>query len=452
VLAWLSLACTGPDEGPARKPDVLLVVLDTVRADRTGPYGSTNETPALDALAKRGVVYEDVTSSSWTWPSHASIFTGQPPWVHGAHFTEAEGLSLTPTLHASAMRHDLGTLAERFADAGYRTVLLSSNPLLEPGLGLSRGFEVAETFDTRDKRTFLRAEEILNEHDPRPLFLFVNFYAAHEPWEVWPDSPQHADAIQEQSWIEPWRLEGLIYPNHPGATSLAKAWMIDGLEVPPGGWALVNELYDSGVRQADRELGWLLTAWDRQGRKGAVAVTSDHGEYLGEHGLLFHCRTLYPEVTHVPLIVSAPGILPEQERVTTAMQLEHLFDGLLHLAGLAGASRLQGNEDASQPILARAWRDRGWAQLIGGRFNQGYRLYREQNEALMLADDGSAELYNLSADPTMTRDLSQDLTHRVRDLRSRAEGAYAEGPQTPAVSVDDETRERLEALGYVTPK
>ena len=116
-------------------PNVLLVVLDTVRADRLSAYGHERATsPRLTELASRGVLFRDVTApDNWTWPTHASIFTGQPPWVHGAHFGEDDGavqFSWGPA--ATAMREDLPTLAERFARAGYRTGFLTANRVIAP--------------------------------------------------------------------------------------------------------------------------------------------------------------------------------------------------------------------------------------------------------------------------------------------------------------------------------
>ena len=451
VLAWLSLACSGEAPQQVRPPDVLLVVLDTVRADRTRPYGSSNDTPSLDALAQRGVVYEDVTSSSWTWPSHASLFTGEPPWVHGAHFTEGEGLALTGSLNVSRMRTDLPTLAERFSEGGYRTALLSSNKLLDPDFGLARGFEVAENFENSDDQALVRVEELLKEPDERPLFLVVNLFVGHGPWEVWPDQEELVAELDRAGWAQQWRVDNMLAPNKHGVPSLAEAWMTGSQAIPPEGWTLINQLYDGGVRQADRELAWLTQAWNRLGRNGVIAVTSDHGEYLGEHGLLFHCRTLYPEVTAVPLIVSAPGVVAEHQRVTVPMTLEDVGQGLLHLAGLEDESRLIDSimgGAAPRPITARAWRDPAWAEKFGGRFSQGYRLYRDQDDALILADDGTAELYNVSEDPGMTQDLARDLVHRVRRLTAEAEGAYPESTSAP-LQVDEPTQEQLKGMGYM---
>lgn len=457
-LLWLGCS-TGEEPTPTTKPpDVLLVVLDTVRADAVGPYGSANATPALERLAQSAVVFEDVTSSSWTWPSHASLFTGEPPWVHGAHFTDSGGVDIADGfLHVSAMREDLVTLPERFSAAGYRTVLLSGNKLLAPELGLSADFETAEVFYDRDDQVLERAEALFAEEDPRPLLLVVNLYIAHGPWGVQQDTEELRPRIAAAEWAAPWRVADTAIAPHMGRTrdggDLAEMWLQGALEIPDEGWALVRELYEGEVRQADRELAFLLGQWfGSRGPDGIVAVTSDHGEYLSEHGMVLHCRTVYPEVNRVPLLISAPT-LTKGSRVSTPVHLREVHDALLQLAGLEDSSRLVDAASGAtrpMPITARSWRDRGWAESVGGVFAVGYRLYRDHGEALVLGDDGRAELYDLGADPWMRADLASERPERVRALTSVAEGAFPESASSP-LQIDAETRQRLEEMGYLTP-
>ena len=170
-------------------PDVMVVVLDTVRPDRLKTFGGSRPTSnQLDAIADAGVAFYDVTASgTWTWPSHAALFTGQPPWVSGAHWSDNSGSidEKTGYWNVSAMRTDLPTLAERFGAAGYRTVSLASNSLLDPSLGLTRGFERAEWLK-RDESVVSAAKALLTDSDSRPLFLFVNLMVAHAPYTLAP--------------------------------------------------------------------------------------------------------------------------------------------------------------------------------------------------------------------------------------------------------------------------
>ena len=153
MRAWLPvlllLGCTGPEPAPPRPPDVLLVILDTVRDDATFGAKRAGVTPQLDALGAAGARFTDVTThGSWTWPSHTSLFTGAPPWEHGAHFAPAKDAALVLGERAwsvGGFPDDMETLAEQMQQAGYRTVSLSENPLIGPDLGSTRGFAVAET-------------------------------------------------------------------------------------------------------------------------------------------------------------------------------------------------------------------------------------------------------------------------------------------------------------------
>ena len=203
---------------PADSPNVLVVVLDTVRPDKLSTYGYVHPTsPQLDQVAAAGVTFEDVTAPSpWTWPSHASLFTGKGPWEHGAHSSISEDgigkqeghLGLLP------MRTDLPTLAERFSTDGYRTVSLASNRFLDPSLGLTRGFETAETMHDRVLGT--RARTAIEKNDDRPLFLFINILLAHAPWEVYPApwSNRHLSRLASDGDAPKW-ANGYLMKSNP---------------------------------------------------------------------------------------------------------------------------------------------------------------------------------------------------------------------------------------------
>ena len=172
MMRWLALVVmTGCTFSVPRKPDVLLVVLEGVRADRLAVHGADRATSnQLKAMADAGVAFHDATSSAgWSWPGHAALFTGQPPWVHGAHWGDpAAAAQPNDTLSVTALRTELPTLAERFREAGYRTVVLGSNPMLDAEYGLTRGFAQVESSD-RDDGVVAAAVALLGEPDPRPL-------------------------------------------------------------------------------------------------------------------------------------------------------------------------------------------------------------------------------------------------------------------------------------------
>ncbi len=384
LTLWLGCSpAVAPLPAPAPRPDVLLVVLDTVRADRLGAYGQgRSPSRAFDALAAEGVLFEQaIAPSSWTWPSHGSLFTGVGPSEHGAHFAPLDGEHDLEHLGArlSALRSDLPTLAERFAAAGYRTVSLAANPLLDPTYGLTRGFQRAEHHADDSAIVDLALEELIEAREA-PLFLFVNLMSAHHPTRVSiaPTSAKHEPRIRARDvgalapYVrdEPLRID-LYEPRGTDEPSGLRRLRAGMLELGDDERELLLDLYDGGVGTADRHLGELLTAW---GDAGIRAVTSDHGEYFGEHGLWEHGRVLQEPILDVPLVVAAPTLAPE--RRTDAVAVQELGASLLHLAGLGDDP---GVLDGSEMVTAAAWPD---AQLVelGPPYDRGWQLVRRAGE------------------------------------------------------------------------
>jgi arylsulfatase A-like enzyme len=467
-------APTGEEAAPARPPDVLLVVMDTVRADALSPYGSARSTsPQFDAIADAGVLFEDVTTiGTWTWPGHASLFTGRPPWIHGAHFAlpDAGGMQVGPDpFHARAMADELPTLADRYKAAGYRTVSLSANRLISWDFGLARGFEDARTF-TGDEDVVQSARALLAHPDDRPLFLFVNLYGAHAPFHVeavnWLADDQAAlDPATAPPWLKPWLLD------EPRAINLFRApddggrigifgYMQGDFSIPEEGLALLREVYDGEVLKVDFRLHEVLEAWNAaRGTGGVVAVTADHGEFLGERGLMEHGRVVYPEVARVPMVISGPG-LPRGERVSHPVQLHDLYPTLLELSGIP-ADQAEGIGEARslvpvvegpqrpRPIVSTAWRDHFWAQEGGARFEQGYRSWREGDDAIVFGEDSGLEYYRLQDDPGMLHDRAVEFPERAAELRRNAEPTLHPSVETGTIEMDPAAAEQLRALGYV---
>ena len=449
-----------------RPPDVLVVVLDTVRPDRLKTFGGSRPTSnQLDAIADAGVAFTDVTASgTWTWPSHAALFTGQPPWVSGAHWSTDSGSidQKTGYWNVSAMRTDLPTLAERFGSAGYRTVSLASNSLLDPKLGLTRGFARAEWLK-RDESVVTAAKALLADTDPRPLFLFINLMAAHAPYTLAPAVPwsnKHRRTLHPEKapdWVKRYRAHrdppALALGQRPGPQQLTgeEAFAKGSLQLTEQDLRFIADLYDGELVRLDRAMVDIVGAWNQSGRGGGVvAVTSDHGEYLGEHGLIGHGIRVFDEVTRVPLVIAAPGRLVQGLSVDTPVQLRDLYPTLLDLAGIdpgAEGSLVSVIEtgDRPGPILSRAWPMPVFSRNVGDRYVHGQRLYREGNKALVVDDDGRAALYSMSADRTMTVPLNEDLEPWLK----KAATAFPESKASGAVTVPDEALQQLKALGYM---
>jgi arylsulfatase A-like enzyme len=336
----------------AQAPDVLLIVLDTVRADRLSLYGHIRPTtPSLERLAARATVYERAQSQGiWTVPGHASLFTGLYPSEHQAEWKH--GVDWCRPLRAEAV-----TLAERFAAAGYRTASIAANPFLGRTFGLAQGFEwqvggrsptvylwvpalamgLANLWDgprarqrlgPLERTSTLGAVEI-NERalawlartrGEGPRFLFLNYMEAHDQLRLLPcAAPRYGE---ERSWI-PDNL-----PQHrrvwAGKESLA-----------PEDAARLLDWYDSEIACLDLHLGELLDALERRGLLDGmlVAVTADHGHLLGEHDAFNHEAEVWRELTHVPLLVKRP-FQRAGERCAVPAQTSDLALLLPWLAGL----------------------------------------------------------------------------------------------------------------------
>jgi arylsulfatase A-like enzyme len=472
-LSWLvvlvMVACTSKP----RPPDVLLIVMDTVRADRLQTYGAERPTSRqLSAIAGAGVRFTDTTADgSWTWPSHASLFTGEPPWVHGAHWSAApEDAGVvnpkTGYWQVSPMRSDLPTLAERFGAAGYQTVALSSNSLLDPALGLTRGFERAEWLK-RDSNVVEAARALMAQPTDKPLFLMINLMAAHSPYTVAPEVPwsvSHRRMFMPQTtpgWMKPYKLSrippalALTERRAVGGLTGEEAYAKGELKLRPEDLSFIRDLYDGELIRLDKALALLVAGWTGSGRtRDIVAVTSDHGEYLGEHGQIGHGLTVFPEVTHVPMVIAAPGRLPAGTTVATPVQLSDLYGTLLDLSGVAPGEpgSLRGvieGEVRPGPIQAAAWPMAEWAGHVGGRFKLGHRLYREGKHVLMTDTSGGAGLYELSEDPGMVRDRSAQDPTRLERMRAASADAFPESVSAGQVQVPDEALRQLQALGYM---
>jgi arylsulfatase A-like enzyme len=452
-------------------PDVLLVVLDTVRADRLSTYGYERPTAIqIDALAESGVVFEDVTAPApWTYPSHASIFTGEPPWVHGARIRHDAGdvgkrSTRVGDTTVIPLRADLPTLAERFSASGYRTAAVVVNVWLTPKLGLVRGFETVEVFD-HDGPAIQAAKASLDEPDDRPLFLFVNLLAAHSPYREGPgpwrlEDRAFLDPALSPEWVRPYLFRGdppgvhLDYVADGDEVSGVSRYNLGELSLSESDLGRIQQLYDAGVRAADYGFGRILEAWLTQHAEGVVAVTSDHGEAFGEHGLLGHRGAVYPELLKVPLVMAAPGRLPVGVRIATPVQLQDLYATLLDLAGIEASPRslLHAVEGKArrEPVEAEARPDEVWARAGGARFQKVWRLYRRGDAALVWSDAGEHELYDLDRDPHMQDDLSARDTETVANLSAAAKARHVEvaGP-TRDIDIPQEAAERLRQMGYL---
>ena len=444
------LSCTFQPAPPSTpKPDILLVVLDTTRADALMSYGNRREIGTnVHKLAQESVLYTQAwTSSSWTWPSHASLFTGMYPWEHGAHFAPPQGAtSLKPDpFFASEMSSDIPTLAQKLKSEGYETVSFSANRLVGPDFSLTRGFDITE-FHNDDAKVSARAISFLRNRktqSEKPLFLFINLMSAHTPW-FFNDEPwvrQHEEDLQPSTapqWIRPHLLPNGIgfHPFYPNFQESLVFQYINGTkEIPKEGKTVIRDLYEAEVKRSDTHFGLIYDAWDNP--SSIIALTSDHGEYLTEHRLLEHGRTLLPEVLHVPMMIKAPNQDARVEKKPTTMhQLHH---EILKHVGIPAKDTY-----TNTAIYAGAWEDHYWSSSMGAPFDRGYRLKRDNNNMYILDDKGNCTSYILKNNTT---EKAQDSCTSA--IQEELALLFQNAQTGKAVQPSKQTLEQLQKLGYV---
>jgi arylsulfatase A-like enzyme len=460
----------------------MVVVLDTVRADRLSTYGHSRPTSSqLTAIAEAGVLFTDVTAPSpWTWPSHASLFTGLFPWEHGAHWASdpaqairfpksleerGEGWSLTP------LRPEVPTLAELFSAAGYRSVSYSSNCLLLPELGLMRGFHVSRC-EENDARTVEKAAEELGADSEKPLFLFVNLLSAHGPYlvaENIPWSAKHKDAFDSTgsplTWAKPYLdpkfgpgLNLQLYPTGQVLNG-EMAYAAGQLEIPEEDLPRISDLYDGDLLRLDHGMLTLVEAWNQRGLGNILAVTSDHGEYLGEHQRIGHGLDLYPEVLQVPLVIAAPGRLPQGKQVEAPVSLHRLGATLLEVAGVSStvsafsksSSLLRIDEGfGEEHQLAAVWGSEFWGEHIAKGYATGKRYLRKGSKVAIVDGSGRSILFDYNKDSRQLDPLSDPDPEFLAEANKILAPTFVEAPrQESAPSISEEAEERLKSLGYV---
>jgi arylsulfatase A-like enzyme/Flp pilus assembly protein TadD len=415
IAAFLGTRSRWSQLHPKPSPNLLLISIDTLRADHLGLYGARAATPRLDALGRAGVVFERaVAQVPITLPSHASLFTASYPFAHGVRDNGSFRLP-----------EERRTLTEAFRAAGYRTAAFVGSFALDSRFGLEQGFELYDDFygDTGALEDFAISErpaarvlapalEWLSGQREAPWFAFVHLYDPHAPY------------------------------------------------LPPAPFSerFAQDLYRGEVAYVDDALGKFLDELKKRGQleNSLVVVTSDHGEGLGEHGERTHGMFAYETTLHVPLILSWEGVLAPR-RVASRVRLVDVAPTLLALAGLAplpasqGLSLvpfLEGRDESSEGesyFEALAFNlNRDFAPLAG--------LYRGRFKFVRLP---IPELYDLDADPGETENLAPARPALVKEMAARLEevegsGAIEGGGGGNRLAVDEETRRRLQTLGYVT--
>jgi arylsulfatase len=324
----LASAGSGCDEPERSRPNVLLITVDTLRADRLGVYGFDLDTsPAIDRLAAGGVVFERaIAGASFTSGSHASIMTSRYTREHTIGYmnggTRLEGIT---------------TVAEIFNREGYQTAAFVGNIMLDRKIGLDRGFEVYDdelphaelnrgfAFERIARQTTERALLWLKNRDQRPFFLWVHFQDPHGPYTP---PPEFKGRFRPE--FKPDEKALPILDTVTGLNGIPSYQELDGIRRP----SVYETRYAEEIAYADHWIGQLISQVDADPSdpKTIVVFTADHGESLGEANLYFsHGSTTTPDQAHIPLIIRAPG-LPEGRRTETVHHVD-VMPTLLDLVG-----------------------------------------------------------------------------------------------------------------------
>jgi arylsulfatase A-like enzyme len=406
--------------------NVVLISVDTLRADHVGAYGyGRPTTPNLDAFAQRSILFEDaIGQSAWTRPSHFSMFTGLYPVEHGVVSMRGR----------ARIAESIPVLAEILADNGYATGAFTGGANLSAHFGFDRGFEIYETHGKRMFDNLDAATSWLDAHATEPFFLFFHGFDPHRPYVSEPED-RRALGLPPKS---------------------ARGWKMrcKRQERPADLGPLLGN-YDAAIHRGDRALGALFRHLDELGlmKNTIVIVTSDHGEAFFEHGRCFHIYTLYREIVRVPLIVHVPGleprrvsgVVPASASVTPTI-LDALGIDVSDVGGPSLARVLAGRKPAFEYVVSETsshWRP-------GGNLGHVRALTTDTEKLVHWVDQGRYEYYDLVADPHERRPITDHdrWRHLARALDDWLEDHLPRIGRRSEVPLPKKLERELRRLGY----
>jgi len=446
------------------RPSILLVLVDTLRADYLGSYGFEGDvSPAMDRLAAESVRFANCFSQApWTKPSVASLFTSLYPEAHG--LTNHEGLFWGPEqtgMKTGVMPEEAFTLAEALRERGYRTAGFMTNPMLAPTYGFDQGFETYQFFEVQDLSNLVMdaAYHWLDALPAgQPFFAYVHFMDVHGPY----DAPREdVDALRDSPSLgSPYHL---TEEEIEGISGYLK-------RIP---WAQTEEArellnwraqYAAGIRDFDRRFSSFIERLRASGRldQTFLVLTSDHGEELFEHGGWDHGHSLFDHQLHVPLFIRRPH--GEGARVVeNVVSVIDIMPTLLSIAGIETPASLQGR-DLSRLFSASLIEppddsedndDNGVSHGTATSDRPGLHSVRTRRHKLIFdLDSGETWLFEIESDSEERENLADQRKEMVLRLREQLLTHVAEATAQGALEkriapVPGELVERLRGLGYV---
>lgn len=438
----------------ADRPNILLITLDTTRADHLSCYGyGRNTTPNVDQVAQESHIFRHaVSTSSWTLPAHASLFTGTYPSRHGARFAPKESTANSP-LHVNCLDDKLPTLAEVLLENGYVTAGIGGGPWFHQKFGLGRGFSfyrdpAIENGAQWMSRTAEEVNEIalawLQKNHHRPFFLFINYFDPHTPY-----SAPHP--------FSTW------FGQPPGVTDafeVTDKLMRDGEKLSDMEFQSLLLAYDNEIAYADFYLGKLLDEMKKVGvyYNTIIIITSDHGEYFGEHDLLTHSVMVYEEVVRIPLIIRFPHGIDEKAPVDEYVQLTDIMPTILSELDIPIPAEVQGQVIGKRirPVVAESFQHFDYTERYGSRFDNDWRAFYRDNYKYIWSLNDEPQLFDLSIDPQETDNLALALPEKLDEFRNEMATWLTSFSPYPFAryrefepNLKKEELESLKALGYI---
>ena len=448
---WLALSAC--DTGPPR-PNIVLYVVDTLRADRLTLYGHDQDTsPNIDALGASGIVYEQANAPApWTLPSVTSLLLSQLPCEHGV------------TVDRDRIADSARPLAAILKENGYRTASFHANPYAGKMTGLEAGYDNASL--VRQPDLFGRVAAWLGRVDTEPFFLYVHSVEPHNPeLAVGSGVPQSTLDTVETRYRAYRTLTRVDWDEkQPLGTTDNTDEQVQALSQLSAIRGAVLILYDAAVRNADGNVGKVIKVLEERGfwENTLFVLVSDHGEELGDRGGWLHDQSVYDELIRVPLVIRYPEDEGAGTRVTEPVGLIDVVPTVLDYLEIDAPSSvrgrsLRGGVSAEPRFLAfRENRKKHFRPYVELRGDQNVVVRRGGWKGIWNVDNDTVELYDVANDPSEIQ--LQNVREPERADAVRAFGrvalercrALSESPGTPTeIELSPEERRQLEALGYL---
>jgi len=444
LLAAALVNGCGKSSSERDRPNIILITIDTLRADHLSCYGYSRQTsPFIDSMAEQGVLFKQAyATSSWTAPSMASIFTGHYCRSHGVLHGVAKGANAA--IHdQEQLTGEFLTMAEALKSAGYTTFGVSSNGHISKGTGFAQGFDHYKTHwfmkSPATNSTVKKWAKLIREA-PR-YFLWLHYFDPHNPYS--PRLPWIRDYTNRSNSYSKWTREEMADPRE----------LIEDIKKDRHAYDTLIDRYDSEINYCDqyiREIFELL----QPGPDTLVIITSDHGEAFLDHGQLMHGDTLFEEEVHIPLVIKFPGDYGNAgKEIVHPVSNRNIFATVMDFAGIISTGEIPGKSLMPQisgsitappePIFYEMdWNQWGqalrlgkWKLMVSGGEEKGYFLF------------------DIQTDPGETRNRFHEFPEQVKAMeivRKQWLNAHPEfiAPRIP-VALDSDQENKLKTLGYL---